>query len=116
MKIINLMKHNADIALANGKVISLEPSGTIAFCNVSTTEGKMLVTEHGDFLTTSKTKYLNIEGLPDPVDGVLYYVNMVTFNAACELGRTDVVMGDSGATATRNEKGHVSHINKLILA
>lgn len=110
------MKHAANVRNCNGEIVTLEPSGIVAGCATTNRQGANLKTDLGEFLTTSKTEYGEIENLPAPQEGVLFYVNMLVFNAATALGRTDVMMGDSGPSASRDGLGYISCINKVILA
>jgi hypothetical protein len=96
MKLINCMKHGADLLQPNGEVLRLEPSGHVANVNTKTVSGEPFAG-----FPTVKTEMGELEGLPEPEQGVVYYVNMLVFNAAVSAGRKDVVMGDSGQTAVR---------------
>ena len=116
MKLINVMKHKADLLLPNGEVLTLQPSGHVATCEEKQVFG-------GTFagFPTVKTQLGELVGLPEPQDGVVFYCNMLAFKAAVAAGRTDVVMGDSGSTAVRwtaeeNPKlaGLVRYITHLI--
>ena len=115
MKIVNCMKHAANIRLVDGTLNVIPPSGNIALVDTVTTPENDVVTEYGT-MKTGKTAYGELTGLPEPQDGVWYYVGMLPFSAAVAIGRKDVVMGDSGSSAERNEKGFVSVITTLIFA
>ncbi len=116
MRIVNCMKHAANIRLVDGELFTLLPSGNIANVDTSTIPATDVQTEFGTVHTAGKTVYGELTGLPEPVEGVCYYVNMLVFNVATAAGRKDVVMGDSGPSAERNEKGFVSAITTLIFA
>lgn len=110
------MKHAANIRLADGNLTVLAPSGVIANVDTSVVPAGEVTTDLGVVKTAGKTVYGELTGLPEPQDGVWYYVNMLVFNVATAAGRKDVVMGDSGASAERNEKGFVAAITTLIFA
>ena len=117
MKLVNVMKHKADLLLPNGEVLTLQPSGDVATCTESTTVGESFCG-----FPTVKTQLGELVGLPEPQEGVVYYCNMLAFKAAVAQGRTDVCMGDSGSSAVRwtaeeNPKlaGLVRYITHLIL-
>ena len=116
MKIVNCMKHAANIRLADGTMNVILPSGNIAVVATTAIPAEEVVTEYGTMKTAGKTVYGELTGLPEPQDGVWYYVGMLVFNAAVAIGRKDVVMGDSGSSAERNEKGFISAITTLIFA
>ena len=116
MKIVNCMKHAANIRLAGGSYVTLQPSGHVANVATSVLPAGEVTTDLGVVKTAGKTVYGELTGLPEPQDGVCYYVNMLTFNVATAAGRKDVVMGDSGATAERNDKGFVTAITTLVFA
>ena len=116
MKIMNCMKHAANIRAVDGTMFTLLPSGNIANVETSTVPAEDVQTDFGVVRTAGKTVYGELTGLPEPVEGVCYYVNMLVFNAATAIGRKDVVMGDSGSSAERNDKGHISAITTLIFA
>ena len=106
--LVNVMKHDADLVV-NGKSTKLPASGIVAECQENTSVGE-------DFIgiPTIKVELGKITNLPFPTQNVVYYVNRMVFNKAVADGRTDVVMGDSGRTALRNEKGWVVGITHLI--
>lgn len=116
MKLINVMKHRADLLLPTGEVVTLLPSGDVATCTETTETGEPFCG-----FPTIKTQLGELVGLPEPQEGAVYYCNMLAFKAAVAAGRTDVVMGDSGSTAVRwtaeeNPKlaGLVRYITHLI--
>ena len=55
-----------------------------------------------------------LEGLPAPVDGVVYVVSAMVL-AQC-ADRSDVYAPDTGSTAVRNEKGHIVKVTRLVTA
>jgi len=119
MKIVNVMKHRADLLLPSGEVVSLHPCGDVATC----TEKTVATGENVCGLPAVKKELGELTGLPEPKEGVLYYCNGLAFKAAVAAGRKDVVMGDSGDTAVRWTKeenlkmaGLVRYVTHLITA
>lgn len=54
-----------------------------------------------------------IQGLPDPQDGVYYLVNMLVGTRAALEGRTDLIGPDTGPTAIR-ENGQVKTVVQFV--
>lgn len=106
MKLINLTGRKLDIYNKEGKeiIVSIPSDGT-ATVQVSRTEcGKV-----GDF-ALHRTKYGEIEGLPEPENGTIYIVNFFVLNALRyhNMDRSDCVSPDTAAQSViRNEYGHV---------
>ena len=106
MKLINLTGRKLDIYNEEGKeiIVSIPSDGT-ATVQVSRTEcGKV-----GDF-ALHRTEYGEIEGLPDPSDGITYIVNFFVLNALKyhNIKRDDCVSPDTAfQSAVRDEQGHV---------
>ena len=48
--------------------------------------------------------FMEIEGLPEQIEGIIYFVSAVVATAAWEQGRTDVVCP---LKAKRDEQGHI---------
>lgn len=51
-----------------------------------------------------------VENLPDPQEGVLYIVSAMVFD---NTPRKDVVAPDTGPTAQRNDKGHITGVTQI---
>lgn len=106
MKLINVTGRNLDIYDKDGKeIVTTILSEGAATVQVSRTEcGKV-----GDF-ALHRTEYGEIEGLPEPEDGIVYIVNFFVLNALRYHGiqRNDCVSPDTAfQSAVRDEQGHV---------
>ena len=94
MKIVNATPH--DIKLNDGTVFPA--SGQVARVSVNQVDD-------GDIngIPVKKNTYGEVEGIPEPRDGVVYIVSaMVVGNS----DRTDLVAPDTG-NALRNDQGHI---------
>lgn len=118
MKVVNLMKHDCTIALA-GYTTTYPPSGTVATVEEKITpngdrflENKVEAYESGLQVPIVKREFGEVQGLPEPQPGILYLVSSMVLAAVPD--RKDVFAPDSGQSATRNEKGHVVAISRLI--
>lgn len=107
MKLINLTPHDIIIRLPDRDRV-IPASGTVA--RVATSHE--LVGEI-DGIPVSVQTFGQIEGLPEPRDGVFYIVSAIVLSAAKELGRTDVVAPDT-ARAIRNEAGQIVAVPGLV--
>lgn len=97
-EIVNLTPHPLHIA---GVVI--QPSGQVA--RVSEVSERRGMLEYGSLQIPVIVKWFgDVEGLPEPQDGVIYVVSVLTAQAAWAAGRTDVFCpGD----LIRDESGRV---------
>ena len=86
MRIVNCMKHAANIRLVDGELFTLLPSGNIANVDTSTIPATDVQTEFGTVHTAGKTVYGELTGLPEPVEGVCY-VDIRIVSAACFLNK-----------------------------
>ena len=107
MKLVNLTPHDVIIRLPGGDRV-IPASGTVA--RVATSHE---LVDEIDGIPVSAQTYGQIEGLPEPRDGVFYVVSAVVLAAAKELGRTDVVAPDT-ARAIRNEAGQIVAVPGLV--
>ena len=108
------MKHACTVELA-GRKLTIEPSGPIA--EVETKEnrlGERYLGEgpHGLQVPVISRTFTEVKELPDPEPGTIYLVSSMVLAAVPD--RTDVFAPDSGPTATRNDKGHVVAVHRLI--
>jgi len=109
MKLINLTAHPIHIADADGRVIrTLEPSGHVARVAVEQREVGVI-----DGVPVVESVFGEVEGLPEPQDGVVYIVSTPTMLAARKMGRTDVVSPDTGPTAVRDEEGRIVAVRRF---
>ena len=103
---INLTPHVIVVRL-NGRDIIIPPSGQIA--RVATSAE--LVAEV-DGIPVYRTVFGQLEGLPEPTDGIVLITSTIVAQAAARLGRTDVVSPDTGPTAVR-EDGRIVAVTRL---
>lgn len=95
-------------------IVVQTPDNTFTFQSkgiARVTESQEKVGEHGGF-ELRKTFYKEIEGLPEPKDGIKYIVSMVVSQANARLctPRTDLVSPDTGKTSIRDEKGMIKAV------
>lgn len=100
MKLVNLTPHPVKIYSEDtpdrvenpddGVVLTLEPSGTLARLSEAVTGEDTVVTEEGVEIPISLVSYAEIEGLPEPQQGVFYVVPLMTALAAA--GRQDLLV------------------------
>ena len=99
MMFSNLTPHQINVVDAAGApTLTLPASGTVARCKATATE-----TERVDGVPVFKTVYGEVEGLPEPQDGVLYVVSALV-REAVKATRTDVV---SPAEFVRDSEGKI---------
>lgn len=110
MKIINLTPHDVVVRLETGEEHTFPVSGeTTRVQTHAETVGDV-----GGIEIVSQT-YGEIEGLPEPQEGVLYLVSLVVRQAAQEQGRLDVISPDtSPAGAIRNESGQIVAVKRFV--
>ena len=95
----NLTPHSINVVAAAGApTLTLPPCGIVARCRATATE-----TERVDGVPVFKTVYGEVEGLPEPQDGVLYVVSALV-REAVKNSRTDVV---SPAEFVRDSEGKI---------
>lgn len=106
MRLINVTGRNLDIYDKDGKeIVTTIPTEGVATVQVLRTE----CGEIGDF-ALHRTEYGEIEGLPEPSDGITYIVNFFVLNALKyhNIKRNDCVSPDTAfQSAVRDEQGHV---------
>jgi len=107
MRFVNLTPHKITIKSKKGD-IEVPPSGTIA--RVTTIEE---VVAEVDGISIIKREFGEVEGLPEPENGVAYIVSSLVLGAV--KGRKDVFAPDTGATAIRDEKGQIKAVTRLIV-
>ena len=108
MRVVNLMKHNCVVNTGRQKY-DFEPSGLVATVE---TEHAPIGTVTGHGIEIVDRRFGKVDGLPDPEPGVIYLVSSMVLEAVPH--RRDVFAPDSGPTATRNYKGHVIEVARLI--
>lgn len=107
MKLVNLTPHDVIIRLPGGDRV-IPASGTVARVTTSHVPAGTI-----DGVPVYTQTYGQIEGLPEPRDGVIYIVSAIVLEAAKKLGRTDVVAPDT-ARAIRNEAGQIVAVPGLV--
>lgn len=100
MKLVNLTPHPVPLYKADtpdqvddpdhGVVLTLEPSGQFARLGESVLGEDTVVTEDGVEISVSTVSYAEIQGLPEPQQGVAYVVPLMTALAA--PARTDLLV------------------------
>lgn len=85
-KIINLTPHTVNILIGD-KQINIEPSGTVARCDVErTTVGSI------NGIPLTQNRFGKVTGLPEPQKDTVYIVSALVANACKE--RDDLVIPD----------------------
>ena len=101
MKVVNLTPHGVTVFDDDGVVIKTYPSEGVARARqtnviVGCLEGAPVV----------KTEFGEVDGLPEPTEGTVFIVSIITANAAKTHGRTtDDLLVTSGPV--RDDKGRV---------
>lgn len=100
MKLVNLTPHPVRLYKADtpdqvdnpdhGVVLTLEPSGQFARLGESVLGEDTVVTEDGVEISVSTVSYAEIQGLPEPQQGTVYVVPLMTALAA--PARTDLLV------------------------
>jgi hypothetical protein len=98
MQIINLTPHTITVVNAENEIIRQYPSAGVA--RAKTIAERI---NEVDGIPVMATTFGDVEGLPEPQDGVTYIVSMVVAQAA--RYRADVVAPDTGPTAYRHAEG-----------
>ncbi|WP_277670992.1 hypothetical protein [Saccharomonospora viridis] len=117
MRIINLTPHPVRIYgedtpdqvedLDDGVVLTLEPSGQFARLGESVTGEDTVVTEEAE-IPVSLVSYAEIEGLPEPQEGTVFVVPLMTALAAAR--RDDLLVPYE---QVRNKEGTVVGCRRL---
>jgi hypothetical protein len=110
VKLVNLTPHPL-VIFAGGGQITVPPSGTVARVREVVEDVGELVLDDGTKVPLRR-KFLSseIEGLPEPQDGVVYVVSYLAAQVAWSQGRTDVMAtGDP----VRDEQGHIVGVKSL---
>lgn len=116
-RIVNCTPHVINFGFVEGDnvdIISFDPSGNVARCDVEEKFFDTVWLEHdgGDFhFPIYKRKFTDVVDLPAPEDGVLYIVSAVVLESS---DRRDLIAPDSGKSAVRNEKGHIQYVTRWI--
>ena len=116
IRLVNLTPHKVVVRTENGDVV-YEPSGQVA--RVSTSEQYLMEVpdSKGNYVGVYlyEQTFGDIEGLPEPEEGVLYIVSLPVREAAKEKGRTDVISPDtSPAGVIRDEQGRIVAVKRFV--
>ena len=105
MKIVNCTPHPITVLLNDTEIV-YPTSGSIP--RVSSTE-ETVGSVNG--IPMVKTTYGEVEGLPGQEEGTLVIVSAMVLQAS---NRTDLIAPNTGATAVRNDKGHIIAVTSFI--
>lgn len=105
-KIVNLTPHTINVQI--GETVHAYPASGI----LARVTAKEIAAEPVAGVPTVQTVYGEVEGLPEPEEGVIYIVSALVGSRV--HGRVDVFGPNSGATAIRNDKGHIVAVTSLI--
>jgi hypothetical protein len=118
MKLINMTPHPVRIYGADtpdrvenpddGVLVTLPPAGQFARLSEAVTGEDTVVTEEGVKIPVSLVSYAEIQGLPEPQEGILWVVPLMTALAA--TGRTDLLVPYE---QVRNQEGTVVGCRRL---
>lgn len=107
--IVNLTPHTINIYDVNGNEVSKFESMGIARADSSET-----VVDYINDIPVVEMTYGAPIGLPDPIEGTAYIVNMLTIQAAVQVGRTTSDLYTT-ADLVRNDKGQrLSVVGNLV--
>lgn len=108
VRLVNLTPHTINIVLGPQTTIRVPPSGKVARVN-SVTE---VTTPIADIVPVVRTKFGDIEGLPNAEDGTIFITSTLVAQVAARQGRTDVVAPDTNS-AIRDEDGRIVGVKRL---
>lgn len=103
--IINLTPHELTLCKTDGSVIERIPSSGV----IRVHETSRVVDSINGIDIIEKV-FGDLEGLPEPQDGVVYYVSAIAAQAAKTLGRKDILLGGD---SVRNDKGQIIGITSF---
>lgn len=96
--LVNLTPHSITFVDAVGNtVLTVEPSGQVARCSVTREKVGMI-----NGIPINKSRFGEVENLPEPQEGTIYIVSALTAQAVPE--RDDVFITDD---AVRDEQGRI---------
>jgi len=110
MKIVNLTPHDVVIVNDNSEEIKRYPaSGQVARVN---TQAEPIGEVDG--IQVVRTKYGDVDGLPDKQPDTVYLVSLVVAQAL-RGSRTDVYVPDTGpGSVVRDDKGQIIGVKRLM--
>lgn len=113
MRFINLCPHALTLRPQVGADLVVPPSGSVARVKtIPATPGFLVTRDFGTFEVAPPTTYGAVEGLPEPVDGVIY---LVSGQVREQVARKDVFSPGTGPEdGAIREKGQVVAVTRLI--
>ncbi len=109
VEIVNLTPHEITLVREDGEVMKIPPSGQVARVKV-----EQEVVNEINGISIVRTKFGDIEGLPEPQDGKIFIVSSLVAQAAAKLGRTDVVAPDTSPQGViRDENGRIVGVKRF---
>ena len=103
MKVVNLTPHELTIVSEGKVVLAIPASGSLARCAQQTKLGNPIEVD-GVRVSTGYNVFGEVNGLPAPQEGTVYFVSALVAQAAWAAGRTDVVCPLS---AVRDDAGRI---------
>ena len=117
MNIVNLTPHPIVLVGANGNRWTFPSSGV---CRVTSNAGALTDVAGIPVPVAGATTFGAIEGLPAPVDGVVFIVSGMVASALVSSGvsRPDVLVPGTGPNdgAVRDEQGRIVGVTRLVRA
>ena len=117
MEILNYTPHSIVVQLPNGIPVVFPSIGSARVnMNRAFTPSIELDTfedQSNLYIPTATLELIDIDGLPEPVDGTLYIVSSIVLDACRKIGRTDCIAPDTDK-AMRNEQGHIISVPGFI--
>lgn len=106
--LVNLTPHPIRIQRQDGEVITVPPSG-----HVARVASKTEITGTVAGISTSKTTYGEVEGLPDLDPNGVYIVSSMVLDRCTG---PQFCAPDTGSTAVRLPNGHIDYVTALRFA
>lgn len=75
VKVVNLTPHDVNVMDEEGNTLMVFPSEGIARLLTQTVHHEPFVLDDGTKIPTSSTEFGEVQGLPEPADGVVYIVS-----------------------------------------
>lgn len=95
VRFVNLTPHRIDFQFPDGSRVEF-PSEGIARVDTIIGESTSIVYDHREMPVTSPIIYGEVQGLPDPEDGVIYIVSQIVLTQPSVAGRKDIVAPATG--------------------
>ncbi|OYD08560.1 hypothetical protein [Paludifilum halophilum] len=109
MKIINLTPHDLTVQHEDGTRTTFEKAETPA--RVATSQEKV---DEVNGIEIVSQEFGEIEGLPEPQEGVVYLVSFIVRTAAQKEGRTDVLSPDTSNDVIRDKDGQIEAVRRFV--